>query len=67
MKIYQKKYRESYETLYVKSNGNIICECLGNLFNKDREVKSTCRHADDLRKALKSGNMKGWVDVSPKK
>lgn len=66
MKIYQKKFGEHYETLYVKKNGNITCECLHNLYDPRRDVNSTCKHASLLREAINSGNLKGWSDVTPK-
>ncbi len=60
--------RWEYETLYVKGNGNIVCDtCVNGLFNKERDTKSYCLHAKQLEKDLKDKNMKGWNDVTPRK
>lgn len=79
--IYQRLYGNEFETLYVfrqKDKIRISCECLHGLakrgmneYNRDFSLNgiprdSTCRHAEDLRKALLEGSMKKYKDVTPK-
>jgi len=65
MLILQKIYGREFQTLYVYNNGRIVCECLAGLFNKEREVNSTCRHAKELREAIFIGDISKYNDVTP--
>jgi len=82
MKIYQRLYGNSFETLYVfpqKNGWRISCECQHGLNRKgityaDRDwnlngipKNSKCRHSVDLREALLKGDLSKFKDVSPKK
>ena len=68
-KIYQRLYGTSYETLYVyfrkDKEPRVICDCLYNLFSKDRDIDSKCRHARDLKEALAKNDLHRYKDVSP--
>jgi len=59
--ILQVKSGAEYETLEVYEDGRIICSCINNLYNKDREVNSYCRHATELRDNIFKGELKKYI------
>ncbi len=50
--ILQRQYGNEFHTLYVYEDGRIICECLYNLFDKNKNTCSNCKHARDLLDAI---------------
>ena len=59
--IFQRKYGQEFHTLYVfASKGKetrIVCECLANLYHKERETNSKCKHAQELLASLKANDL----------
>jgi len=64
--ILQVKDGNDFETLYVYSDGRVICDsCVNGLFNKDRDYFSYCRHAQKCIKDICRGDLSDYWDVSP--
>jgi hypothetical protein len=50
--------QKDMETLKVFFNGNTKCGCLSNLYNKDRERYSSCRHVVRFWELIEEENIK---------
>lgn len=55
---------KEYETLEVYEDGRIICTCLNNLYNPEREINSSCRHAKELRENIIKGNLEKYIWIN---
>lgn len=41
--------KDEWYTLEVFSSGNITCNCESQMYNKDRDIKSNCKHVKRLK------------------
>jgi hypothetical protein len=49
------------ETLELKEEGQIICSCLNNLYEKNRDFCSVCKHTYQFLEDLRNNNLEDYI------
>lgn len=52
------------ELLTIYKNGKVICSCLANLYNENRDYDSVyCRHIKSFLEAVCRGNLENYEEI----